>query len=99
MGLKQANGDREEGASDAEQLLERGRAAEGLPCYQPPPHIDTFQEKSGSLHFGRSLFLEGLIMSVVRLSLTQNTDPLFVFIGKIKYKTGSAPAGSCTKRL
>lgn len=38
-------------------------------------------------------------MSMVCLSLAQNTDPLFAFIGKIKYKTGSAPAGSGTKRL
>lgn len=59
---------------------------EGLPHYHPPPRADTFQEKSGSHHFGRGLFLEGLIMSVVRLSLIQNTDPLFVFIGRIKYK-------------
>lgn len=72
---------------------------EGLLYYHPPPRADTFQEKSGSHHFGRGLFLEGLIMSMVRLSLIQNTDPLFVFIGRIKYKTGLAPAGSCTKRL
>lgn len=72
---------------------------EGLPHHYPSPRADTFQEKSGSHHFGRGLFLEGLIMSMVRLSLIQNTDPLFAFIGRIKYKTGVAPAGSCTKRL
>lgn len=73
---------------------------EGLPHYHPPhPALILSRKKSGSHHFGRGLFLEGLIMSVVRLSLIQNTDPLFVFIGRIKYKTGLAPAGSCTKRL
>jgi len=80
------------------QLLEAGYMAEGLPCY-PPPHADTLQEKSGSCHFGRGLFLEGLIMTMVCLSLTQNTEPLFAFIAKIKYKTDCAPAGSCTKFL